>query len=69
MWKLIVLMCLTSGGEPACGRVEIPTVYETQADCEQSFAEGLPKLVIGLAQRGITIVDLRHVCEQMGEGV
>ena len=62
MWVLIVSMCMSIGGAPACGSEIYPTAMRTFAECEDAAVISHDEIRAAADAENLTVLSLNAHC-------
>ena len=62
MWVLIVSMCMSIAGAPACGSEIYPVALRTFAECEDAAVISHDKIRASADADGVTVLSLNTHC-------
>ena len=65
MWVLIVSMCMSIGGIPACGSDIHPVAMRTFAECEDAAVISHDQIRAAADAEGVTVLSLKTHCVRM----
>jgi hypothetical protein len=62
MWVLVVSMCMSIGGAPACGSDIYPVAMRTFAECEDAAVISHDQIRAAADAEGVTVLSLDTDC-------